>query len=109
MAKALATLGHPRIAVTLSSKFGDDWWKIEGDVSRQINAIFSLSLSLDMVAFHCSPKSFRRSTDSNDVADRDLFRQVALRSSDVAPSIGPCCAFAYDPFLLSHFYAAIIL
>ena len=28
-----------------SSKFGEDWWKIEGGVSEQQNTIFSLSLS----------------------------------------------------------------
>ena len=27
-----------------SSKFGEDWWKIEGGVSGQCNTIFSLSL-----------------------------------------------------------------
>ena len=50
--------------------------------------------------FLCSPKSFQRSTDSND-ADRDLFRQVALRSSDVAPSIGFVfrCSFFYRALL----------
>ena len=37
--------------------------------------------------FLCSPKLFQRSTDSND-ANHDLFRQVALRASDLAPSIG---------------------
>ena len=29
------------------------------------------------------------------------FDRLPFRSSDVAPSIGPCCAYAYDPFLLS--------
>ena len=35
MAKVLTTLGHPLIAVKYSSKFGEDWWKVEGGVSTQ--------------------------------------------------------------------------
>ena len=41
--KAQTTLGHPRIAMMCSSKFGEDWWKIEGGISGQQNSIFFLS------------------------------------------------------------------
>ena len=42
--KALTTLGHHPYFVIYSSKFSEDWWKVEGGVSAPRNTLFSLSL-----------------------------------------------------------------
>ena len=54
--------------------------------------------------FLSSPMLFQRSTDSSDV-HCVLFRPVALRSSDVAPSIGPGRNYAQNSFLLDVLHA----